>query len=266
MNTNASIDTDVELVDLINKLMLSALVGVLLAISLAIMSKSEKFDFQKIIIKGETHHHSVSTLRENVIPHLRGNFYTINLQDAKNKFEALPWISTAEVRRAFPNMLEVNLREHKAVAVWGSAEDARLVNERGIIFESNANDVDSFDKLPQFLGNDSQSKLILDMYARINQNLMPLQLRLAKLELTAQGSWIGLMNNGAEMEIGRGSEEQVSQKIKQFARTIQKVSTGLGKTIADISYADLRHENGYAVKLTGVSTVERTVLNSTEQN
>jgi hypothetical protein len=59
------------------------------------------------------------TLRANVAPVLKGNFFTVDLKAAQHAFEQVPWVQEAQVRREYPNGLRVALKEHVAEAFWG---------------------------------------------------------------------------------------------------------------------------------------------------
>ena len=60
-----------------------------------------------------------------------GNFFTVNLPRVRAAFERLPWVRKVEVRRQWPDRLDVALEEHVPLARWGA--DA-LVNTHGEVF------------------------------------------------------------------------------------------------------------------------------------
>ena len=51
-----------------------------------------------------------------------GNFFTVNLDAVRAAFEKLPWVRKAEVRRRWPNGLELAIEEHVAAARWKHAD------------------------------------------------------------------------------------------------------------------------------------------------
>ena len=77
------------------------------------------FAVSAITVAGDVSHNSAATLRANVAPRLAGNFFTVNLNAARDAFQAAPWVRQAVVRREFPNRLRVQIQEHQAVALWG---------------------------------------------------------------------------------------------------------------------------------------------------
>jgi hypothetical protein len=107
---------------------------------------------------------------------LTGNFFTLDLQSARQVFESLPWVRHAVVQRVWPNRLEVTLEEHKPAAVWkGDEGNDRLVNTYGEVFEANVGDVDD-DDLPEFSGDEASAPEMLAMYRRLNPVFAPLGL------------------------------------------------------------------------------------------
>lgn len=214
---------------------------------------SASLNLRGIIVRGDVFHHSVTSLRTNIVPNLKGNFYTINLSSAQNAFESLPWISKASVKRVFPQHIEVILKEHKAVAAWGTRDDSKMVSNSGLVFDSGIDDEES-ESLPQFIGPDGQSQLMLNMYRHLIPTLEPLSAKLVKLELSARGSWSVVLDGGALIELGRGSVDDINGRVKRFSHTLGQVVSKFNRSSGTLQYADLRHSDGYALRLNGVTT------------
>jgi cell division protein FtsQ len=89
------------------------------------------FGLRAIQVDNEIARNNAVTLRANVAPKLAGNFFTLDLAQAKVAFEAVPWVRMAVVRRDFPDRLRVRIEEHEPVALWGPDDDVRLVNSYG---------------------------------------------------------------------------------------------------------------------------------------
>lgn len=213
------------------------------------------FALAGITVEGDVSHNSVATLRANVAPHLIGNFFTVNLVAAREAFEAAPWVRRAVVRREFPNRLRVRLQEQKAVALWGGDSDTRLLNDFGEVFEANIGDVEA-DDLPRLSGPEAQSGDVLAMYRAVTPLFEPLDLAVARLALTARGSWEVELDNDAVVELGRGTLQDVTARTQRFVRTLNQVTSRYGRTPEALVSADLRHTDGYAVRLRGVGTTD----------
>ena len=217
------------------------------------------FAIQGIHVKGNVTHSNVVTLRANVLPQLSGNFFTLNLLQARQAFEQIPWIRSALVRREFPNRLSVTLDEFQPVAQWGFEGDGKFLSVEGAVFEVNADDVDS-DNLPLLKGPESQAKAVLDMYKFLKPLLAKMDMRLDKLELSQRGSWSAQLESGANLELGHGTQQDIGERLQLFFKTLTQVASRYGRTSTSLLSADLRYENGYALRLRGVSTVVPEVL------
>jgi cell division protein FtsQ len=208
-----------------------------------------------ITVQGDTSHNNVATLRANVAPRLAGNFFTVDLQKAREAFETVPWVRQAVVRRQFPNRLRVQLQEHKAEAFWGPDSESRLVNSFGEVFEANPGDVESED-MPRLAGPEGTSAQVLAMYRKLRPQFEPLDLGVEQVVLTNRGGWTLHLDSGAIVELGRGTADEVLARSQRFAQTLTQVTSKYGRRPEALVTADLRHMDGYAVKLRGVATTD----------
>jgi cell division protein FtsQ len=244
---------DVKLMNLTATVIFAAAGVVLLAALLWWLVRNPAFSIGGITVHGDVTHTNAVTLRANVAPRLAGNFFTVSLQATREAFESVPWVRGAVVRREFPNRLRVVLREHHAVAFWGADGDVKLVNDFGEVFEANSGDVEQ-DELPRLKGPDGQSAQVLQMYLAIKPLFEPLDLGIEQLALSAHGSWNAQLDSGALIELGRGSEQEVTERTRRFVQTLTQVTSRYNRRADALVSADLRHGDGYAVRLKGVTT------------
>ncbi|HVZ45412.1 MAG TPA: cell division protein FtsQ/DivIB [Ramlibacter sp.] len=249
---------DVKLMNITASVLFAAFALLLAAAAGWWALRHQMFAIAAIAVEGDTSHNSVAMLRANVAPKLSGNFFTLDLQRARAAFEAVPWVRHAVVRRQFPNRLRVRLQEHEAAALWGAegAEgDSRLVNTYGEVFEANVGDVEQ-DNLPRLAGPEGESAQVLAMYRALQPVFEPLDLAIEQLTLSNRGSWAATLDSGAVIELGRGSGAEVVARTQRFAQTLTQVTGKYGRSPEALVSADLRHTDGYAVRLRGVSTTE----------
>ncbi len=212
------------------------------------------FDIKSIAVAGDISHNNVATLRANVMPRLSGTFFSVDLARVRAAFESVPWVRRAVVRRDFPNRLRVVLQEHQAVAYWGGDGELRLINNYGEVFEANLGEVEQ-DVLPQLSGPEGQAGEVLAMYRALEPVFAEMELPIEQLELSGGGSWRAHLETGAVIELGRGAADQVSERSQRFLKTLTQVTTRYGRQSSAVESADLRHENGYAIRLRGVTTL-----------
>ena len=229
--------------------------GVLGLVALADWAASNPvFAIRGMAITGEMEHNNAVTLRANVAPKLSGTFFTLNLTRARLAFEAVPWVRQAVVHREFPNRLRIQLQEHKAVAYWGADGDSRLVNSFGEVFEANLGEVEQ-EALPWMTGPDGQSAQVLAMYRALKPLFDEKEMAIDKLVLTGQGGWRVTLDTDAVIELGGGAAPEVLARMQRFLKTITQVSTRYGRQPDALETADLRHEDGYAIRLRGVTSL-----------
>jgi cell division protein FtsQ len=162
------------------------------------------------------------------------------------------------VRREFPNRLKVLLQEQKAVAYWGNEGEPRLVNNFGEVFEANLGEVDQ-EALPRLNGPEGQTVQVLAMYQAQQQLFDAMDMTLDQLELTAHGGWRARLDSAATIELGGGSAAEVLARTQRFLKTLTQVSSRYGRKPDALETADLRHEEGYAIRLRGVTTLTANV-------
>ncbi|WP_310625938.1 cell division protein FtsQ/DivIB [Limnohabitans sp.] len=253
VNTSVVVPLDVKLMHMAASLMFVGLVLGALGAGVWALVRLPAFVLTGIAVHGDVEHNNEVTLRANVVTKFTGNFFTADLGRVRNAFESVPWVRLASVQREFPNRLRVTLQEHKPVAYWGEDGEQRMLNSYGEVFEANAGDLDD-DKMPRLSGPDSQSLQVLSMYLALAPAFKELTLALDSLELTERGSWRARLQHGGVMELGQGSVDDVMTRMQRVSKTLAQVTQRLGRKVTAIESADLRYENGYALRVRGVST------------
>lgn len=213
------------------------------------------FALQAITVQGEVERNNAFTFRTQVLPKLEGNFFTIDLAQTRQAFEAVPWVRLAIVHRDFPNRLRTVLLEHQALAIWGDEGASTLVNQQGQIFEANLEDADA-QRLPRMKGPPDQSLAVARMYVALQPRFKALDIDIELLEWSPRGSWRVQTQGGAAIELGRGSHAQLMPKVDVFLNTLTQVTASYERTPSSLLSADLRHKDGYALRLRGVTTQE----------
>lgn len=181
---------------------------------------------------------------------IHGNFFTTRLDDVRIAFEKLPWVRRAEVRRLWPDALELSIEEHEAVAYWKNAGagggdgngDVRLVNRQGEVFGASSN-VD----MPELSGPQGTAASVLARYSACEKMLEPLQARLVRLDLSARGAWQLWLDSGLTIVLGRERERTpLDMRLTRFVAAWPRLREELG---ARIVRADLRYPDGFALTL-----------------
>jgi cell division protein FtsQ len=221
------------------------------------LTRTPLLPIRAIQLEGELSRNSVAGIRASALPMLQGNFIGIDLAASREAFETLPWVRHAVVRRVWPDKLAVQLEEHRAAALWqGENEESvaidRLVNTYGEVFDASASEVED-ERLPRLAGPEGSAAEMLAMLSRLQAAFELQQWRIERLALSGRGSWRAEMHSGAVVELGRGAHDEVLARAERFVRTVNDTQI-VKRYRQPVAYADLRHRDGYALRLAGVTT------------
>ena len=210
------------------------------------------------------HHASTATSTRNSVvddPRQRGAAARRQLLHARPRgargapSSRCPGCARRSCSRVWPNRLRVRLEEHRPVALLGRrrAGSEKLVNSFGEVFEANVGDVED-DDLPTLTGPDGSAAHVLAMYRRLAPLLAPLgraRRRAARCRRAAR--W---QRRARQRRRGRARPRQRRRGGRRARSASSRTLTPGDRraTSGPLEYADLRHTDGYAVRLKGVST------------
>lgn len=247
--------------NVVSALLVAALLGTVAWTAMRWVVRLPAFNLRAIQVEGDVSRNSVASLRANALPRLQGSFLSMNLKDGRAAFEAVPWVRHAQLTRVWPMRLKVRLEEHRAAAYWearvegadaaseASAERA-LVNSFGEVFQANLGDVED-ESLPVLAGPAHAAASMLQMWRALGPAAERMGDGIERLDLSGRGSWRATLGSGAVVELGRGAEAEVVERFGRFAHSITQVTAQYHSPLLS---ADLRHADGYAVRLRGVTT------------
>ena len=197
---------------------------------------AERWPLTRLRVHGEFERVDPAQLRAVVLPYAKRGFFAVELQGAQDAVEKLPWVERAEVRKRWPDVLEVEVVEHTPFARWGAD---RLLSEQGRLFAIPKGL--SLDALPQLDGPDSQVTEVVTLYNEAHELFAPLGLRVQGLAMDRRGSWSLALDNGTEVVIGRADARP---RLERFVRMLPQV---LARNAQPLQRADLRYTNGFAL-------------------
>jgi cell division protein FtsQ len=246
---------DVRLMNAAAAFIVTAVVLASIVAGVLWLTRASTFTLRAIEVQGELTRSQLPTLRTHALPDLAGNFFSIDLVEAQKAFESVPWVRRAIVRRIWPDRLSVRLEEHEALALWEASEGGeagltRLVNTFGEVFEANLGDVED-EALPLFIGPEGRAAEMLALWQRLQPAFAERGKRIERLALSGRGSWRAELDKGVVVEMGRGNEGEVAERTERFLRTVGQMTARYRQPLV---HADLRHADGYALKLRGVGT------------
>lgn len=173
---------------------------------------------------------------------VRGNFFTVELGEVRASLEKLPWVRRAEVRRRWPDALELRLEEHQPVAYWTpvGSDELHLVNRQGEVFVAASNA-----RLPSYSGPQGSAAYLHARHAEFARLLEPLGVRMTRLWLSAREAWELELDNGLVVLLGRDRERApAAERLASFVALWPQAREQVG---IDIAVADVRYQRGFAL-------------------
>lgn len=210
--------------------------GVLLAfvVAGAFVLRLPIFPLREVRLDRAPDHVTRNEIERGVRTAVRGNFFTLDLEAIRGTFVRLPWVRTVELRRRWPNRLDVTLEEHVPLARWAGKA---LVNTHGEVFEA------TFDSpLPVFVGPDGAAKEMAIQYEYFRRGLAEIGHQPAQVLVSPRRAWRLKLENGLTLELGR---EQIEARLARFIAVYERT---VGTLDHDVRYVDLRYANGFAVR------------------
>lgn len=198
---------------------------------------AERWPFRQLRVDAQFERVNAQQVRAAVAPRLAGGFFAVDLAELRTVVEQVPWVERAEVRRRWPDTLEVRLRERRALAAW---RDGRLVDARGALFEVPGETVPG--GLPVLDGPDNRVTDVLAFLQAIEPSMRARAMTPARLSLSARGSWSLATGDGAEIVLGR---DQPRERLQRFLDALARLDGSAG---LELVRADLRYANGFAIE------------------
>lgn len=188
-------------------------------------------------------------VQQQSMPYSAGTFFTVDIAAVRSAIDELPWVANAEVRRIWPDQLEIIIQEQLPVARWGSEA---LLSTQGYLF--TAVDVAEYQHLPQLIGPKDGQLRVMQQYLKFSQALRPLGYSVAQLEMRERGSWFVTTQTGLQLLFGR---DHLVEKMRRFAVVYEKE---LQEQADKIERVDLRYANGLAVAWRAPTESETTAV------
>jgi len=231
-----------------NPRLLNAVASVLTGIALALLLmagaqtllRSPWFQLREVTVLGapsRTDREQIERALQSAVD--GANFLAIDIDAVRGALERLPWVRRVELRRIWPDRLEVSLEEHVAFARWGAAA---LVNTHGEVFAARSDE-----SLPEFGGPPGSEGEVVRRYRRFAELLSPLADAPQRVTLTSRYAWQLRLQSGLHLELGRDHPGESADR--RLARFVAAYPQTLGRMQRRHEYVDLRYSNGFALRI-----------------
>lgn len=230
--------------------LLNAAANGLLSVAFALLAyagfrlllESPAFPLRTIRVEGDLQHVARADVVHALQGKVSGTFFTVDLEAVSAHFESIPWVRRAEVRRQWPDRLEVIVEEHVALARWGRGKESQLVNSHGELFSGRSDT-----NLPLLSGPAGTEGEVARRYLSFRELLAPISLEPRQVALSSRFAWQLRLSSGLTMQLGRDSDrDRLEDRLEKFVSTYPQT---LGKMARGAEYVDLRYPNGFALRV-----------------
>jgi cell division protein FtsQ len=176
--------------------LLACAAAMLLAAAGRLALQSAPLQLREVTVLGQVTHADREQIANATRHALAGRtFLMADLDALRRTLEQVPWVRRVEVRRLWPDRLEVALEEHVALARWG---DAGLVNAQGERFAASTTA-----RLPLLAGPPGSEREVARRYRRFSELLAPISESPQRVTLTSRHAWQVQLTSGLHLELGR---------------------------------------------------------------
>ncbi len=176
-------------------------------------------------------------MRAAIAGHVRDGILLTDLNAIARDLRTIDWVARAEVRRRWPDRLEIDVKVRVPVARWGEdrliAADGRLMDLQLPASEAA--------RLPLLRGEPGDESLVMRRFRLISGLLRPLGVDLVELGVDPSRRWRMRLSNGIRVNFGAGD---VGERVRRF---LALYTTELHERAALVDVVDLRYADGAAV-------------------
>ncbi len=215
------------------KALAASLVLALLLALLGWVAQRPMFQIQRAVVSGDLQQVDRDLVMKRAHA-LRGNFFTVDLNAAAAELRTIPWVRSVNLRRLWPNGLEVQVEEQHPLAYWG---DDQLVNIWGEVFVA-----DYAGALPRVDGPSESGQEIAREMQQFNRELEPIGRRVEALDLSERRAWTLRLDNGLTLSLGR---DNIHERLTRFVGVYPIV---FKEDSPHHALVDLRYPSGFALR------------------
>ena len=170
----------------------------------------------------------------------------LEVEQARARLEAIPWIAEATVRKLYPDRLQITITEREAFALWQRQGKVSVVAADGTVLAAAVEP--RLASLPFVVGNGAAARArgflaMLDRYPAIRD-----QVRASIL--VAERRWNLRLKNGIDVRLPDSNIEQALATLARFDREKNLLSR-------DIVAVDLRLPDRLTVRLSDAAAEKR---------
>ncbi len=241
-----------QLMNAVSDLLYVAAAAALLVAAVLWSARLPWFPLNDVVVTNELREVRRVEIERSLDGRLRGNFFSVNLDNLRKSLEELPWVRRVEVRRQWPGSLLVSVEEHVPVAFWGQAT-GQLVNSYGEVFAASMS-IEPKTRMPFLYGPQALSQEMLSYYRKAEEMLRPIGRSPRALTISPRLAVQLRLDDGMVVELGRQQQRApVRDRLERFVEYYPSVMSAAGQRPTVV---DMRYPNGFALRVAAASVTE----------
>lgn len=222
-------------------LALALLAAPILAVNYGVIG-ADRWPLKRMRVMNDLKYVDAQALTRTLAPYAKQGFFGVNLEEAQDRVRQLPWVANAQVRKKWPDAVEVTITEDPPLALWGKdkllSQSLKLFQRKGIKVPAN---------LPQLDGNPLDVKKVVDLY-NVSRGLFgTIKVPIQSVQMDARGSFSVDLRSGTHVIAGRNeARARLTRFVSIYPQLVSR-NKALPRTV------DLRYTNGFAMSWTATS-------------
>jgi len=233
------------------RFLLSGISGVMVLMLLAWgvleIKDTNTLPLRNIEVLSEFNNVTEKQIKEVISNNKLNGFFSTDIDLITKDMREIPWLETITTRRVWPDTLQLNITERKAIARW---DESGLLAVNGAIFTPKK---ETYPKgLPRLIGPVGTELNLLKVYITMAASLNLLSLQIEELKMDERRAWTVKLSDGTLLSLGR---KKTNERLQRFVNIYRDIVV---KNKPKVAVVDLRYTNGFAISWK--KTPEQTAL------
>jgi len=168
-------------------------------------------------------HHDPAVVLDHIGVRPGGSLVGFNADDARVLLESLDWVADAEVRRTFPNSLEITLNERKPFAIWQKDGNYSVIDRNGV--EMSGLNPLSLRQLPLVSGKGAN--LAAADYVNQMEAIPALMQKVQAAARVGERRWTLYLDNGVKIDLPEANMDAALQRVAELDQKQNILSKGI---------------------------------------
>jgi cell division protein FtsQ len=256
-------------------LLIISLITISAWLGIKYLFKKDNFPIKRIVMLNKLQEQDNQQLQKLISESIDGGFFSLNIENLRQKIETLAWIETVSVRKKWPHTLQLQIQEKKVAGRWIASASNRktinklieekwdkksLISDKGIVFRATLTTVQNkkYNNLEIYSSPDDLSVSSLTKCRHFAKMMSEVKLKIKRCFQDQRRSWFVELENDLKLFLGRDNNKneinnvknKISLRVATFIMAYKKILQKYEKRIDRI---DMRYTNGFAIKWKAVA-------------